>query len=166
MEMVNGRICLSVESAEVYEWTLFVENTGQDVVDFTYYSPLHWIPCFVFEDSKKVTRSSPLSLCPGENKLVFTVGQNQTLDCNSACKCLTASVVLTRWKVWGCGEVPFEKCGTIPGYGGLWVQVERGAKPQAIPHCALYWSWVQHTASTRAGTHRALHTLQTKQRPN
>ncbi|KAM9475618.1 putative helicase mov-10-B.2 [Clarias gariepinus] len=66
MEIVDGRMCFFVETAEVYEWKVFVENTGQDAVDFTYYSPLHWINCFVFEDSKKVTRSNPLSLRPGE----------------------------------------------------------------------------------------------------
>ncbi|XP_017324243.1 putative helicase mov-10-B.1 [Ictalurus punctatus] len=66
MEMVDGRMCLCVDSAEVYEWKVFVENTGQHVVDFTYYSPLHWIHCFIFEDSKKVTRNNPLSLLPGE----------------------------------------------------------------------------------------------------
>lgn len=69
--MVDGKMCLCVDSAEVYEWKIFVENTGQDVVDFTYYSPLHWIHCFIFEDSKKVTRNNPLSLQPGENKLFF-----------------------------------------------------------------------------------------------
>ncbi|KAB5567340.1 hypothetical protein PHYPO_G00231630 [Pangasianodon hypophthalmus] len=66
MEIVDGRLRLCVESAEVYEWKLFVENTGQYAVNFTYYSPLHWIHCFMFEDSKKVTRNNPLSLRPGE----------------------------------------------------------------------------------------------------
>lgn len=79
MEMVDGRMCLCVDSAEVYECKVFIENTGQHVVDFTYYSPLHWIHCFMFEDSKKVTRSNPLSLRPGENKPIFIVGQIQTL---------------------------------------------------------------------------------------
>ncbi|MCJ8734857.1 hypothetical protein PDJAM_G00240160 [Pangasius djambal] len=66
MEIVDGRLCLCVDSTEVYEWKLFVENTGQYAVNFTYYSPLHWIHCFVFEDSRKVTRNNPLSLRPGE----------------------------------------------------------------------------------------------------
>ncbi|XP_060788136.1 putative helicase mov-10-B.2 [Neoarius graeffei] len=66
MEMVDGRMCLRVDSEMVYEWTVFIENTGQHVVDFTYYSPLHWIHCFVFEDSRKVTRNNPLRLYPGE----------------------------------------------------------------------------------------------------
>lgn len=79
MEMVDGRMCLRVDSEMVYEWTVFIENTGQHVVDFTYYSPLHWIHCFVFEDSRKVTRNNPLRLYPGEKKPIFIVGQIQTL---------------------------------------------------------------------------------------
>ncbi|KAI5610195.1 putative helicase mov-10-B.2, partial [Silurus asotus] len=66
IEMKDGKICFSVDNAEVYEWKLFIENTGQYVVDFNYYSPLHWINCFVFEDSRKVTRTNPLTLHPGE----------------------------------------------------------------------------------------------------
>ncbi|KAI5095127.1 putative helicase mov-10-B.1, partial [Silurus meridionalis] len=66
IEMKDGKICFSVDNAEVYEWKLFIENTGKYVVDFNYYSPLHWINCFVFEDSRKVTRTNPLTLHPGE----------------------------------------------------------------------------------------------------
>lgn len=73
-EIVDGRMYVCVESAEDYEWKVYVENTGQHVVDFTYYSPLHWIQCFRFDDSKKVTRNNPLSLQPGEKKNIFTVG--------------------------------------------------------------------------------------------
>lgn len=84
LDMVDGKMCLCVERAEVHEWKLFVENTGQDVVDFTYYSPLHWIPCFMFEDPKKVTRSNALSLFPGENQLLFSVEHIHTTVCNSS----------------------------------------------------------------------------------
>ncbi|XP_062855111.1 putative helicase mov-10-B.2 [Trichomycterus rosablanca] len=66
-EDVDGKLCYSVDQAEVYEWKLFVENRGFNMVYFTYYSPLYWIDCFMFEDSKKVTRSSPLCLGPGES---------------------------------------------------------------------------------------------------
>ncbi|XP_027022292.2 putative helicase mov-10-B.1 [Tachysurus fulvidraco] len=65
-ETVDGRMHVCVDSADDYEWKVYVENTGQHVVDFTYYSPLHWIQCFRFDDSKKVTRNNPLSLLPGE----------------------------------------------------------------------------------------------------
>lgn len=79
--------------------------------------------------------------------------------------CVTVPVVFTRWKVRSHGQVLFKKCGYIQGYGGLRVQDEQRAKLQAIPHCALYWSWDQHAASSRASTHWALHTLQAKQGP-
>ncbi|KAL7884849.1 hypothetical protein AOLI_G00076190 [Acnodon oligacanthus] len=65
-EMVDGKVCFCVEREEVCEQKLFVENRGKDSVYFTYYSPLHWIHCFVFEDPKRVTRSKPLHLSPGD----------------------------------------------------------------------------------------------------
>ncbi|KAG7332537.1 hypothetical protein KOW79_004371 [Hemibagrus wyckioides] len=66
-EIVDGRMQVCVDSEDVYEWKMFVENRGQYVVDFTYYSPLHWIQCFSFDDAKKVTRNNPLTLHPGES---------------------------------------------------------------------------------------------------
>ncbi|KAL7828691.1 hypothetical protein SRHO_G00323250 [Serrasalmus rhombeus] len=65
-EMVDAKIYFCVEREEVYEQKLFVENRGTDSVYFTYYSPLHWIHCFMFEDPERVTRSNPLHLSPGE----------------------------------------------------------------------------------------------------
>ncbi|KAI4888968.1 hypothetical protein NFI96_014931, partial [Prochilodus magdalenae] len=65
-EMVNEKICFCVEREEVYEQKLFVENRGTSSVYFTYYSPLHWIHCFMFEDAERVTRNKPLLLGPGE----------------------------------------------------------------------------------------------------
>ncbi|XP_017548981.2 putative helicase mov-10-B.2 [Pygocentrus nattereri] len=65
-EMVDAKIYFCVEREEVYEQKLFVENRGTDSVYFTYYSPLHWIHCFKFEDPERVTRSNPLLLSPGE----------------------------------------------------------------------------------------------------
>ncbi|XP_066500136.1 putative helicase mov-10-B.2 [Hoplias malabaricus] len=65
-EMVDGRIHICVEKAEVYEQRLFVENKGMSNIYFTYYSPLHWIQCFKFEDSQRVTRNNPLLLVAGE----------------------------------------------------------------------------------------------------
>lgn len=71
VDIVDGKMCMHVDSAEVHEWSVFIKNTGQHVVDFTYYSPLHWMQCFSFDDSQKVTRLKPLSLHPGENKSFF-----------------------------------------------------------------------------------------------
>ncbi|KAK3566500.1 hypothetical protein QTP86_034004 [Hemibagrus guttatus] len=65
-EIVDGRMQVCVDREDVYEWKVFVENRGQYDMDFIYYSPLHWIECFRFDDSKKVTRNNPLTLHPGE----------------------------------------------------------------------------------------------------
>ncbi|XP_067251046.1 putative helicase mov-10-B.2 isoform X2 [Chanodichthys erythropterus] len=64
--MENGKIQISVDRAEVYELKLFVENTGQEAMYFTYYTALHWLQCFTLEDSRRVTRNNPLRLEPGE----------------------------------------------------------------------------------------------------
>ncbi|XP_077079161.1 putative helicase mov-10-B.2 isoform X1 [Siphateles boraxobius] len=66
LQIEDGKIQLCVERAEVYELKLFVENTGQEAVYFTYYTALHWMQCFTLEDSSKVTRNNPLRLEPSE----------------------------------------------------------------------------------------------------
>lgn len=62
----DGKIRISVDEAEVYELKLFVENTGQEAVYFTYYTALCWLQYFTLEDSRKVTRNNPLRLEPRE----------------------------------------------------------------------------------------------------
>ncbi|KAI7797623.1 putative helicase mov-10-B.1 [Triplophysa rosa] len=62
----DGTIQFFVDRAEVHELKLFVENTGQEVVYFTYYTALQWLQYFTLEDSKKVTRNNPLRLKPSE----------------------------------------------------------------------------------------------------
>lgn len=62
----DGKIRISVDEAEVYELKLFVENTGQGAVYFTYYTALCWLQYFTLEDSQKVTRNNPLRLEPRE----------------------------------------------------------------------------------------------------
>ncbi|XP_077079162.1 putative helicase mov-10-B.2 isoform X2 [Siphateles boraxobius] len=66
LQIEDGKIQLCVERAEVYELKLFVENTGQEAVYFTYYTALHWMQCFTLEDSSKVTRNNPLRLEPSK----------------------------------------------------------------------------------------------------
>lgn len=66
MPMEDGKIQFSVNRAEVYELKLIVENTGQDVVFFTYYTALQWLPYYTLEDSERVTRNNPLRLEPRE----------------------------------------------------------------------------------------------------
>ncbi|XP_075997327.1 putative helicase mov-10-B.1 [Genypterus blacodes] len=43
-----------------------IENIGTNSVHFTYYTALHKIRCFTLEDKRRVTRASPLYLCPDE----------------------------------------------------------------------------------------------------
>uniref|UniRef100_A0A672R6G6 RNA helicase n=1 Tax=Sinocyclocheilus grahami TaxID=75366 RepID=A0A672R6G6_SINGR len=43
LQIEDGMIQLFVEKAEICELKLFVENTGQDAVYFTYYTALHWL---------------------------------------------------------------------------------------------------------------------------
>ncbi|RXN18451.1 helicase mov-10 [Labeo rohita] len=74
-----GKIHMCVDQAEVYELKLFVENTGQDAVYFTYYAALHWLHCFTLEDSRKVTCNNPLRLEPLEyrTKLAALLGPTE-----------------------------------------------------------------------------------------
>lgn len=64
LQIEDGMIQLFVEKAEIRELKLFVENTGQDAVYFTYYTALHWLQYFTLEDSRRVTRNNPLRLEP------------------------------------------------------------------------------------------------------
>uniref|UniRef100_A0A672P2P1 RNA helicase n=1 Tax=Sinocyclocheilus grahami TaxID=75366 RepID=A0A672P2P1_SINGR len=43
LQIEDGMIQLFVEKAEIHDLKLFVENTGQAAVYFTYYTALHWI---------------------------------------------------------------------------------------------------------------------------
>lgn len=66
LQIQDGMIQLFVEKAEIRELKLFVENTGQEPVYFTYYTALHWLQHFTLKDSKRVTRNNPLRLEPCE----------------------------------------------------------------------------------------------------
>ncbi|XP_065103211.1 putative helicase mov-10-B.1 [Paramisgurnus dabryanus] len=66
VQIEDGKIQICMDSSEEYELKLFVENTGQEVVKFTFYTLLRWLPCFSLEDSKKVTRNNPLHLQSSE----------------------------------------------------------------------------------------------------
>uniref|UniRef100_A0A671X0J2 RNA helicase n=1 Tax=Sparus aurata TaxID=8175 RepID=A0A671X0J2_SPAAU len=46
---------------------LKVENTGTEPVYFTYYTPLHFLKYFSLHDERKVTKTNPLCLKPGES---------------------------------------------------------------------------------------------------
>ncbi|XP_042618300.1 putative helicase mov-10-B.2 [Cyprinus carpio] len=66
LRMEDGKIQICVDRAEVYELKMFVENTGQEAVYFTYYTALCWLQYFTLEDSRRVTRNNPLRLEPRE----------------------------------------------------------------------------------------------------
>uniref|UniRef100_A0A8C2FJY5 RNA helicase n=1 Tax=Cyprinus carpio TaxID=7962 RepID=A0A8C2FJY5_CYPCA len=66
LRMEDGKIQICVDRAEVYELKMFVENTGQEAVYFTYYTALRWLQYFTLEDSRRVTRNNPLRLEPRE----------------------------------------------------------------------------------------------------
>ncbi|KAG1973810.1 helicase MOV-10 [Pimephales promelas] len=84
LQIEDGKIQLSVERAEVYELKLFVENTGQEAVYFTYYTALHWQLCFTLEDRKKVTRNNELRLEPREKYEVTLKFQSDGMGVHSA----------------------------------------------------------------------------------
>lgn len=46
--------------------TLSVKNIGQEVVFFTYYTPLYWLKCLKLSDAQGVTKQKPLQLSPGD----------------------------------------------------------------------------------------------------
>uniref|UniRef100_A0A671X321 RNA helicase n=1 Tax=Sparus aurata TaxID=8175 RepID=A0A671X321_SPAAU len=61
----NGKLSLFVEECEVLMFP--VENTGTEPVYFTYYTPLHFLKYFSLHDERKVTKTNPLCLKPGES---------------------------------------------------------------------------------------------------
>ncbi|XP_067269748.1 putative helicase mov-10-B.1 [Pseudorasbora parva] len=84
LQIEDGKIQLYVDREEVYELKLFVENTGQEAVHFTYYGALHWLQCFTLEDSRKVTRNNPLRLEPREKYEVTLKFTSVHMGVNSA----------------------------------------------------------------------------------
>ncbi|XP_041656201.1 putative helicase mov-10-B.2 [Cheilinus undulatus] len=63
----NGTLSLQVDETYEYVVNLNVENTGTDTVYFTYYTPLHWLKYFTLRDERKVTKTNPLCLKPGQS---------------------------------------------------------------------------------------------------
>ncbi|XP_051913995.1 putative helicase mov-10-B.1 [Hippocampus zosterae] len=68
-EFTDGSICLELETDQ-YVVNLNVENTGTQIVHFTYYTALGKLSCFTLKDEHKVTRKNPLLLKPGESYAV------------------------------------------------------------------------------------------------
>ncbi|CAM4716224.1 unnamed protein product [Leuciscus chuanchicus] len=84
LQIEDGKIQLCVERTEVYELKLFVENTGEEAVYFTYYTALHWLQCFTLEDSRKVTRNNPHRLEPCEKYEVTLKFKSDDMGVHSA----------------------------------------------------------------------------------
>lgn len=63
----GGKVQFAVDRLrEPFVVRFHIVNKGTDNVHLTYYTALHRIRCFTLEDKRRVTRASPLFLCPGE----------------------------------------------------------------------------------------------------
>lgn len=64
----GGKVQFAVDRLrEPFVVRFHIVNKGTDNVHLTYYTALHRIRCFTLEDKRRVTRASPLFLCPGES---------------------------------------------------------------------------------------------------
>ncbi|XP_017335051.1 putative helicase mov-10-B.1 isoform X1 [Ictalurus punctatus] len=67
----NGKVVLNIELLDtVYVVKFQIVNKGQKCIHFTFYTALHRIRCFTLVDERRVSRVSPLLLCPGESYAV------------------------------------------------------------------------------------------------
>ncbi|XP_060775441.1 putative helicase mov-10-B.1 isoform X2 [Neoarius graeffei] len=67
----NGKVVLNIELLDtVCVVTFQIVNKGQKCIHFTFYTALHKIRCFTLVDERRVSRVSPLLLCPGESYAV------------------------------------------------------------------------------------------------
>uniref|UniRef100_A0AAX7VWM2 RNA helicase n=1 Tax=Astatotilapia calliptera TaxID=8154 RepID=A0AAX7VWM2_ASTCA len=64
----GGKVQFAVDRLrEPFVVRFHIVNKGTDNIHLTYYTALHRIRCFTLEDKRRVTRASPLFLCPGES---------------------------------------------------------------------------------------------------
>ncbi|KAL2090820.1 hypothetical protein ACEWY4_013083 [Coilia grayii] len=67
----NGKVHLIIERIEEVVVVRFhICNTETQSIYFNYYTALHRIRCFTLVDKQRVTRISPLLLCPGDSYVV------------------------------------------------------------------------------------------------
>ncbi|KAI5628491.1 putative helicase mov-10-B.1, partial [Silurus asotus] len=63
----NGKVLLNIDLLDtVYVVKFQIVNKGQKCIHFTFYTALHKIRCFTLVSERRVSRVSPLLLCPGE----------------------------------------------------------------------------------------------------
>ncbi|XP_024148851.1 putative helicase mov-10-B.2 [Oryzias melastigma] len=65
-EIVDGKYRFLMKGTYEGSLTLSVKNIGQEVVFFTYYTPLYWLKCLKLSDAQGVTKQKPLQLSPGD----------------------------------------------------------------------------------------------------
>lgn len=66
-ESRNGKVVLNIDLLDtVYVVKFQIVNKGQKCIYFTFYTALHRIRCFTLDCEWRVSRVSPLLLCPGE----------------------------------------------------------------------------------------------------
>ncbi|KAK3556979.1 hypothetical protein QTP70_022320 [Hemibagrus guttatus] len=64
----NGKVVLHIDLLDtVYVVKFEIVNKGQTCIYFTFYTALHRIRCFTLVCERRVSRVSPLLLCPGES---------------------------------------------------------------------------------------------------
>ncbi|XP_012690883.1 putative helicase mov-10-B.1 [Clupea harengus] len=67
----GGKVHLNIQHIEkVFIVKFHIQSTGTKSIYFNYYTALHRIRCFTLVDEKRVTRISPLLLCPGDSYVV------------------------------------------------------------------------------------------------
>lgn len=73
-ESVEGKLLFTVEHLkDVFIVRFHIVNKGPTCVYFTYYTALHKIRCFTLEDDRRLTRVSPLLLCPSMTVFVLFI---------------------------------------------------------------------------------------------
>lgn len=111
---INGKVVLNIELLDtVYVVRFQIVNNGQKCIHFTFYTALHRIRCFTLVDERRVSRVSPLLLCPGKkshcewstsDQLLYTFRWNKKSNRNTLTNILTwylISILLyTRNNTW------------------------------------------------------------------
>lgn len=70
----GGKVQFAVDRLrEPFVVRFHIVNKGTDNIHLTYYTALHRIRCFTLEDKRRVTRASPLFLCPGETLMTSSL---------------------------------------------------------------------------------------------
>ncbi|KAI5109137.1 putative helicase mov-10-B.1 [Silurus meridionalis] len=78
----NGKVLLNIDLLDtVYVVKFQIVNKGQKCIHFTFYTALHKIRCFTLVSERRVSRVSPLLLCPGESCAVEVKYQAHHYGC-------------------------------------------------------------------------------------